>query len=86
LGLYYMNAGEYGPAEKAINKILKLAVDNGGAYWEAKSSLYLANLKIANNQIAEAKTLLERAQKLNLEVVDAILAESISTVLNKLSK
>jgi tetratricopeptide (TPR) repeat protein len=85
-GLYYMNAGEYGPAEKAINKILKLAVDNGGAYWEAKSSLYLANLKIANNQIAEAKTLLERAQKLNLEVVDAILAESISTVLNKLSK
>lgn len=86
LGLYYMDAGEYSPAEKALNKILKLAVDNGGAYWEAKSSLYLANLKIANNQRAEAKTFAERAQKLNVEVGDAMLAESISTVLSQLSK
>jgi tetratricopeptide (TPR) repeat protein len=86
LGFYYMNAAEYEQAEKSINKILKLAVDNGGAYWETKSSLYLAYLKTAINQNAEAKTLLERAQKLNLEVGDSILAESISNAFKQLSK
>jgi tetratricopeptide (TPR) repeat protein len=86
LGFYYMNAAEYEQADKAINKILKLAVDNGGAYWEVKSSLYLAYLKTTINQSAEAKTLLERAQKLNLEVGDAVLAESIFNAFKQLSK
>lgn len=86
LGRIYMDAGDFEQAEKSINKILKLAVDNGGAYWEVKSDLYLAQVKMANKQKIEAQKLLELAQRLNKEVGDAALTENIETALNQLSK
>ena len=86
LGRIYMDAGELEQAEKSINKILKLAVDNGGAYWEVKSELYLARVKLANHQNTEAQKLLEAAQKLNKEVGDVYLEEGIATALTDLAK
>ena len=86
LGRIYMDAGELDQAEKSINKILKLAVDNGGAYWEVKSDLYLAKVKMASHQSNDAKKLLESAQKLNKEVGDAMLFETISAALKQLDK
>ena len=86
LGRIYVDAGEFEQAERSINKILKLAVDNGGAYWEVKSDLYLAKVKLANHQNNEAQKLLEAAQKLNKEVGDAYLAEGISAALSQLAK
>lgn len=86
LGRIYMDAGEFEQAERSINKILKLAVDNGGAYWEVKSDLYLAKVKLANHQNNEAQKLLEAAQKLNKEVGDAYLAEGIAAALSQLAK
>ncbi len=86
LGRIYMDAGELAQAEKSINKILKLAVDNGGAYWEVKSDLYLARVKLANHQNTEAQKLLEAAQKLNKEVGDVYLEEGIATALTDLAK
>ena len=84
LGRIYMDAGEYEQAEKSINKILKLAVDNGGAYWEVKSDLYLAQVKIRNHQNNEAQKLLETAQKLNKEVGDSALSEGIGAAFKQL--
>lgn len=86
LGRIYMDAGEFEQAEKSINKILKLAVDNGGAYWEVKSDLYLAKVKMLNKQKDDAQKLLKAAQKLNQEVGDVILSEAISAALSQLSK
>ncbi len=86
LGRIYMDAGELDQAEKSINKILKLAVDNGGAYWEVKSDLYLAKVKMGSHQSNDAKKLLESAQKLNKEVGDAMLSETISAALKQLDK
>lgn len=86
LGRIYMDAGELDQAEKSINKILKLAVDNGGAYWEVKSDLYLAKVKIASHQNNEAQKLLEASLKLNKEVGDALLSEGITATLNQLAK
>jgi tetratricopeptide (TPR) repeat protein len=86
LGRIYMDAGELDQAEKSINKILKLAVDNGGAYWEVKSDLYLAKVKMANHQTNDAQKLLESAQKLNKEVGDAMLSEVIAATLNQIAK
>ena len=86
LGRIYMDAGELEQAEKSINKILKLAVDNGGAYWEVKSDWYLAKVKMASHQSNDAKRLLESAQKLNKEVGDAMLSEAISATLKELDK
>ena len=86
LGRIYMDAGDFEQAEKSINKILKLAVDNGGAYWEVKSDLYLAKVKMASHQSNEAQKLLEAAQKLNKEVGDSSMAEDIARALSKLNK
>lgn len=86
LGRIYMEAGEFDQAEKAINKILKLSVDNGGAYWEVKSNLYLAKLKIATQQNNDALKFLENAMRVNKEVGDSTLAENIELTLNKIQK
>ena len=86
LGRIYMDAGEFEQAERSLNKILKLAVDNGGAYWEVKSDLYLAKVKLASHQNNEAQKLLEAAQKLNKEVGDAYLAEGIAAALSQHAK
>ncbi len=86
LGRIYLDAGVLEQAEKSINKILKLAVDNGGAYWEVKSDFYLAKVKMASHQNADAQKLLESAQKLNTEVGDATLTEAIAAALNQLAK
>jgi len=86
LGRIYMEAGEFDQAEKSINKILKLSVDNGGAYWEVKSNLYLAKLKIATQQNNDALKFLENAMRVNKEVGDSTLAENIELTLNKIQK
>lgn len=86
LGRIYIDAGEFEQAERSINKILKLAVDNGGAYWEVKSYLYQAKVKRANHQNNEAQKLLEVAQKLNKEVGDADFEESIKAALSQNAK
>ena len=51
-----------------------------------KSDLYLAKVKMASHQSNDAKKLLESAQKLNKEVGDAMLSETISAALKQLDK
>jgi len=86
LGRYYTQAGDYAKAEKAINKIITLSKDNGGAYWEAKSYYYLGVAKTAGSMTIEAKKLLQDAQRISDEIGEIALSDDIKLALNKLPK
>lgn len=59
----YMAAKEYQNAERAYGKLGQFAKENGGAYYEAKATIGLAQTKLALGDAATAKTLLADAQK-----------------------
>ena len=84
LGRIYMEAGDLAQAERSINKILKLAVDNGGAYWEAKSNLYLAKLKITSKQDPDAY--IKATQRINKDLQDSSLQDELNKLQGMLSK
>lgn len=62
LGRLFTENKEYANAEKTLNKLLKFAQDNGGAYYEAKSQIYLADNKRAQGDSAAEKALLAKAE------------------------
>ena len=76
LGRIYIKANEMEQAEKSIKKILKLAVDNGGPYWEAKSNLALAELMLAKH--LSATSFIDEAIRINKELNDLSLADEIA--------
>lgn len=63
LGQYHYNAKDYVNAERIYKKLAKFAKANGGAYYEAKANLGLAEASAANGDKAAAKPLLESALK-----------------------
>lgn len=84
MGRLYMAAGDYDKAERAINKIIKLSTDNGGAYWQAKSYYYMAQVKVANKQPEQAKPLLTDAQTIAKEIGEDTLGDDIAKLLQSL--
>lgn len=84
MGRIYTAAKDYPNAEKAINKIIKLSKDQGGAYWEAKSYYYLAMNKVASGESAAAKPLLTDAKQICEEIGAQSLDDEISQALSKL--
>lgn len=84
LGRIYMEAGEYEQAEKSINKILKLAKDNGGPYWEAKSNLLMARLRLSERQ--NPQIYIDASLRINKELNDASLKDDIAAVLGMVSQ
>ncbi len=84
MGRLYMVAGDYQKAERSINKVIKLSKDNGGAFWEAKSYFYLAQVKIADQQPEKAKALLTDAQSITKEIGEESLGDEISKTLASL--
>lgn len=84
MGRIYTVAKEYANAEKAINKIVKLSKDQGGAYWEAKSYYYLALNKVASGDLQAAKTLLGDAKQISEEIGAQSLADEVSQEIEKL--
>lgn len=62
LGRYYVIIKSYTSAENILNKIIKFAKDQGGAYYEAQGSYVLAQVKVAKGDIATAKNLIENAK------------------------
>ncbi len=57
LGRYYTIAKNYISAENTLNKIIKFAKEQGGAYFEAQGSYVLAKVKVATGDIPSAKAL-----------------------------
>lgn len=70
LGQYYALTKSYTSAEHILNKMIKLAVDNGGAYYEGKASYVLAGVKQAIGDKESARQLLDRAKAIAKETQD----------------
>ncbi|HYN53565.1 MAG TPA: hypothetical protein VES38_02530, partial [Methylotenera sp.] len=64
LGSYYTITKNYVSAENVLNKIIKFAKEQGGAYYEAKGSYVLAKVKVATGDIPAAKTLIAHAKSI----------------------
>ncbi len=62
LGQIYTVAKDYPSAEKTLSKLLQFSKDNGGAYYEAKANLYLAQSKAESGDTTSARTLLAGAR------------------------
>lgn len=86
MGRLYTAAGNYAKSEVAINKIIQLSKEQGGAYWEAKSYYYLGLNKAKNNQLPEARQLLADAQRITTEIQADELKAEISDAIDKLPK
>ncbi len=68
LGDIYMQTKDYANAEKTYVKMLQFSKDNGGAYFEAKSNFYLAQVKTAKGDSAGANTLITEAKKIAKDI------------------
>ena len=77
LGHYYTMVKSYVSAERTLNKIVKLAKEQGGAYYEAQGSYMLAKVKVAIGDIPAAKALVEHAKSIAKTTNDKALAEEI---------
>ncbi len=64
LGSYYTITKKYVSAENVLNKIIKFAKEQGGAYYEAKGSYVLAKVKVATGDIPTAKALIAHAKSI----------------------
>ena len=81
LGQFYRKAKEYASAENTYAKLIKFAKDNGGAYYEAKASFELAQLKAASGDATSAKNMLSDALKLAKSIGDKGLSAEIEAAL-----
>lgn len=77
LGRYYIINKSYKSAENVLNKIVKFAKDQGGAYYEAQGNYLLAKVSVANGDTATAKTLLENAKTIAKNTNDKALDQEI---------
>lgn len=85
MGRIYLAAKELQNAERTYTKLVQFSQENGGAYYEAKANMGLAQTKLATGDAASAKTLLINAQKMAKTVgADDLMAE-IDASLNQLS-
>jgi tetratricopeptide (TPR) repeat protein len=77
LGDYYRLNKNYIAAENTLNKIIKFAKEQGGAYFEAKASYTLAKVKRDMGDVLAAKKLIDHANKIAQETNDSALLQEI---------
>ena len=82
LGQYYTANKDFNLAEQSINRTIKMAKEQGGAYWEARGYYTLALTKQAAQQQAEAKALLNQAKKISDSLGEKELSADITKALN----
>jgi tetratricopeptide (TPR) repeat protein len=85
LGKVYEKAKEYQNAEKTYTKFIQFAKENGGAYYEAKASYELAQIKVLSGDTASAKVLLADALKMANNLGERDLASEIEVSIKKLN-
>lgn len=78
LGRYYAAVKNYVSAETALNKIIKFAKEQGGAYFEAKACSVLAQVKVAIGDTAAAKALVAHAKLIAKNTNDKALDDEIN--------
>ena len=84
LGRYYGLNKNYPSAENILNKMISFAIDNGGAYYEAKASCVLAMIKKAEGDESGANTLIEKAKIIAKNTHDTALENEIQQELQGL--
>lgn len=77
LGRYYLLVKNYISAESTLNKIIKFAKEQGGAYYEAQGNSILAQVKAATGDMPAAKALAEQARLIAKNTNDQDLAQAI---------
>lgn len=77
LGRYYAAVKNYVSAESTLKKIIQFAKDQGGAYFEAKGSCVLAQVKAALGDNVSAKALVTQAKLIAKNTNDKALEEEI---------
>ena len=85
LARMYIDANLYDQASAAIEKVLAVTKD-ASPYWEAKSYIYMAKLKLALHQNDKANDLLTSAKKLNQSMQDKELSDLSDSVSKQLAK
>ncbi len=84
LGRYYAITKNFSSAENVLNKIIKFAKEQGGAYYEAQGSYELAKVKVATGDVAAAKVLIEHAKSIAKNTSDKALGDEIELETNGL--
>lgn len=79
LGQIYTQGKDYSNAEKTYAKLIKFSQDNGGAYYEAKTNIYLAQTKLAQGDTAAADALLAQAKTIAEQIQATDLTAQIET-------
>lgn len=77
LGRYYTIEKNYVSATNVLNKMIKFAKEQGGAYYEAQGSYMLAKVKAATGDTEAAKGLVEYAKLIAKNTHDQALDEEI---------
>lgn len=77
LGDIYLAAKDYANAEKTFANLAKFSNDQGGAYFEAKADIGLAQTKAASGDAAASKELVEKAKTIAKDSKDKALEEEI---------
>jgi tetratricopeptide (TPR) repeat protein len=78
LGRYYAIVKNYVRAENILNKLIDFAKEQGGAYFEAKGSYVLAQVKVSAGDQSAAKALVEHAKSIAKATNDKALDEEIT--------
>lgn len=86
LGRYYAVVKNYMRAETTLNKIIKFAREQGGAYYEAQGLYILAQVKAATGDMESAKTLISQARAIAKNANDADLDAEITRETDNLIK
>lgn len=86
LGRYYAAVKNYSSAENTLNKIIKFANEQGGAYYEAQGYYVLAQVKAASGDMQAAKGLVEKARLIAKNTNDVALDEEITKETENLIK
>lgn len=84
LGRYYGLNKNYASATNILNKMIGFAIDNGGAYYEAKASCVLASVKKAEGNQTAANALIEKAKLIAKNTRDTALENEIQQELQGL--
>jgi len=82
LGQLYTQNKDFINAEATFAKLIQFSQENGGAYYEAKTNIYLAQAKLAQGDSATAKQLFEQAKT----IADKIQATDLTALIETSQK
>ncbi|MBC7756323.1 MAG: tetratricopeptide repeat protein [Bdellovibrio sp.] len=77
LGDIYIAAKDFANAEKTFANLAKFSNDQGGAYFEAKADLGLAQTKAASGDVTGAKVFVNKAKTIAKDTKDKALEQEI---------